>query len=216
MALVKTLKLNTTTGRPRQHDSVTDEINFLTVQGGNLKIGSNTLSSEDTNGNINVEPNGSGDVVMQSLTYPSADGSAGQNLQTDGAGTLSFGDDTIAQKVCNDYTADEILIIVDALYISAADNVSKADASAESTARLMGFAAAAAADTTTVSVCSEGLLGGFSALTPGATYFLSETAGLITTTPPSTDDSAVVQVGYAKSATEIQIHIEQVSEIDTD
>lgn len=214
MAQVKPLKFNSTTGRPRQTDSSADEITFLTGQFGNVKMAGNTISSQDVNGNITILPNGSGSIQLDGQNWPQADGTANQILKTDGAGQLSYVD-AFASKISNSYTADEALLAVDALYISAADNVSKADASAESTARVIGFAEAGAADTASVNVVSEGVLGGFTGLTAGATYFLSETAGLITTTPPSNDESAVVQVGYAKSTTELHIHIEQVTEIDT-
>lgn len=215
MAVVKLLKVNTSTGRPRQHNTSADELEMLTLKGGNLKLAANTLSSDNTDGDINIEPNGTGDVIMQGLTYPAADGSANQFLQTNGAGTLSFATPSNASssQVCNDYTADEALAAVDAVYISAADNVSKADASSEATARVIGFNnSGVVADTGTAEICSEGVHSGFTGLTPGATYFLSETAGLITTTPPSADESVVVQVGYAKSATELHIHIEVINE----
>ena len=43
-----------------------------------------------TNGNISVTPNGTGSVVLDGLSYPHADGTNGQYLQTDGSGNLSF------------------------------------------------------------------------------------------------------------------------------
>ena len=48
------------------------------------------LTSTDTNGNITITPNGTGDVVIDGLNYPQADGSAGQFMKTDGSGQLSF------------------------------------------------------------------------------------------------------------------------------
>ena len=56
----------------------------------NIKIDGNTISSTDTNGNINITPNGSGSVVIDGLSHPQADGSAGQVIQTNGSGQLSF------------------------------------------------------------------------------------------------------------------------------
>ena len=56
----------------------------------NLDFNLNTISSTDNNGDINITPNGSGDVVIDGLKYPQADGSANQFLQTDGSGQLSF------------------------------------------------------------------------------------------------------------------------------
>jgi len=84
---------------------------LLTVD--NLRLETNTLSSTNTNGDINVTPNGTGAVVLPllrlsgstsgyvglkgaaaagSTTYilPAADGTSGQVLSTNGAGTLSW------------------------------------------------------------------------------------------------------------------------------
>jgi len=50
--------------------------------------------------------------------------------------------------------------------------------------------------------------GGSSGLTPGANYFLSaDTAGRLTTTPPSADGSFVVKIGQAITATMMAITI---------
>ena len=56
----------------------------------NLDFNLNHITSTNTNGNINITPNGSGSVVIDGLNYPQADGSASQFLQTDGSGNLSF------------------------------------------------------------------------------------------------------------------------------
>ena len=56
----------------------------------NLDINLNSIISTNTNGNINLTPNGSGYVVLDGLNYPRADGSALQFLQTDGSGNLTF------------------------------------------------------------------------------------------------------------------------------
>lgn len=79
----------------------------------NLRLETNTLSSTDTNGNINITPNGTGAVVLPLLrlsgsssgyvgiqgaaaagsttyTLPAADGTSGQVLSTNGTGTLSW------------------------------------------------------------------------------------------------------------------------------
>jgi hypothetical protein len=211
MAQVLLLKISSSDGIPLEMDSAADEITLLTGKFGNMKLASNSLTSEDANGNINIEPNGTGDVVMQGLTYPAADGSAGQTIVTDGAGTLSF-DSPNASQVCNSYTADEALAQNDVVYISAADNVSKADVSgAGAASRVVGIAQAAAADTNPVIVCSEGVQGNFVGLTAGARYYADPgAAGGITATTPVGSGNTVVQVGYAKSATELHIHIEQL------
>ena len=211
MAQILLLKI-ATDGVPLEMNSAADEITLLTGQFGNMKLAGNSLTSEDTDGNVNIEPNGTGDVVMQSLIYPAADGNAGESMVTDGAGNLSFSSIASAAQVCNPYTADEALAINDGLYISAADNVSKCVTSAGGApSRLMGFAVAAALDTAAVQVCSEGVHSNFSALTAGARYYANPAvAGGITSTIPSGSGNTVVQAGYAKSATELHIHIEQL------
>jgi len=57
--------------------------------GGNLDVNGNSIVSA-SNGNIAITPNGSGNIVLDGLTFPNADGSSGQVLQTNGSGTLSF------------------------------------------------------------------------------------------------------------------------------
>ena len=216
MALVKLLKINPVSGKPRQHDSTADELNMLTLQGGNIKLAGNSVTSEDVNGNIILDPNGTGVVnINNAYDLPTADGSADQVLSTNGAGVVSFVT-PFAAVVKKTMTAEVSLNIRDIVYISSADNVSPADANAESTARVIGFAEAAASPAATVSVVTQGALGGFSGLTVGARYFLSETAGGITATPPSTDESCIVQVGYAISTTMLCIQIIPIAEIDTD
>ena len=43
-----------------------------------------------SNGNITLTPNGSGAVVLDGLSYPTADGTINQFLKTNGSGVLSF------------------------------------------------------------------------------------------------------------------------------
>jgi len=72
----------------------------ITTQGtGDLTLSTNSGTNSGTiaiadgaNGNISITPNGSGNVVLDGLTFPNADGSANQSLVTNGSGTLSFAD----------------------------------------------------------------------------------------------------------------------------
>jgi len=57
----------------------------------NLQFNGNAITSTDTNGNITITPNGTGDLVLDGLNWPQADGSANQYLKTDGSGQLSWG-----------------------------------------------------------------------------------------------------------------------------
>ena len=53
--------------------------------GGNLDVNGNSIVSV-SNGDISITPNGSGKVILDGLSHPTADGSAGQFLKTDGGG----------------------------------------------------------------------------------------------------------------------------------
>ena len=85
-----------TTDTVRVGDSNTNTV--VTTNGtGDLTLNTNggtnsgSISIADgTNGNISVTPNGTGSVVLDGLSYPQADGTNGQYLQTDGSGNLSF------------------------------------------------------------------------------------------------------------------------------
>ena len=77
-------------------DANTDAV--LTTDGtGDITISTNSGSNSGTvkifdgvNGNIEITPNGTGVVKLDGLSYPIADGSAGQALVTNGSGVLSF------------------------------------------------------------------------------------------------------------------------------
>ena len=71
----------------------------LTTQGtGDLTLNTNggtnsgaIVIQDGANNNITITPNGSGNIVLDGLTFPNADGSADQALITNGSVTLSFG-----------------------------------------------------------------------------------------------------------------------------
>lgn len=57
----------------------------------NIDLNGNTISTTDVNGNLTLSPNGTGKVsIAGAYTIPRADGSAGQVLTTDGAGSVTF------------------------------------------------------------------------------------------------------------------------------
>ena len=55
-----------------------------------VTITDNTVSSNASNANLELSGSGSGGVTVSGFTFPTSDGSSGQFLKTDGAGTLSF------------------------------------------------------------------------------------------------------------------------------
>ena len=73
--------------------------NSLSIVSGNTKLGhierigitSNIeIASTANNGNIEITPDGTGDLILDGLKWPQADGLADQVLKTDGSGQLSF------------------------------------------------------------------------------------------------------------------------------
>jgi hypothetical protein len=62
--------------------------------GGNLDVNGQSIVSA-SNGDIAITPNGTGSIILDGLTWPSADGTANQVLKTAGDGTLSFGDASV-------------------------------------------------------------------------------------------------------------------------
>ena len=68
----------------------TDLVNDTTPQlGGSLDVNGNSIVSV-SNGNISITPDGTGKVILDGLSHPTADGTNGQFMKTDGAGNLSF------------------------------------------------------------------------------------------------------------------------------
>jgi len=56
----------------------------------NIDINGNAIISTDTDGDITLTPNGSGDLILDGLKWPQADGSANYLLKTDGSAQLSW------------------------------------------------------------------------------------------------------------------------------
>jgi len=75
---------------------ITDIVSDTTPQlGGSLDVNGNSIVSV-SNGNISITPDGTGKVIIDGLSHPTADGTNGQALVTDGAGNLSFGDVSVS------------------------------------------------------------------------------------------------------------------------
>jgi len=68
--------------------SAVNQLTYANAATGNKP--SLTASGGDTNIGVSIQPKGSGTVTIDALTFPAADGSSGQILQTDGSGNLSF------------------------------------------------------------------------------------------------------------------------------
>lgn len=74
------------------------------VLGGNLDVNNNSIVSAGGL-DIKITPDGPGNVVLDGIKYPQADGTGGQVLQTNGAGQLSFatvgGSGTVTEVTTN-------------------------------------------------------------------------------------------------------------------
>ncbi len=71
--------------------------------GGSLDVNGQSIVSV-SNGNITITPDGTGEVVIDGLSHPQADGTTGQFLKTDGSGQLSF--DTVDTNLVNDLSPE--------------------------------------------------------------------------------------------------------------
>lgn len=132
------------------------------------------------------------------------------NLNASGVLDASLLPSTIGQEF-EDITASEALAAGDIVNVwdnAGTPNVRKADATDIST-QASGFVLAAYALSASARVYFEGTITGLTGLTPGATYFLSETAGAITTTAPSTVSAIVQRVGRAHGTTKLSFEAAQ-------
>ena len=62
----------------------------LTLNTNNGTNAGNIILEDGANGDITLTPNGTGEVVIDGLIHPQADGNTGEFLKTDGAGNLDF------------------------------------------------------------------------------------------------------------------------------
>lgn len=137
--------------------------------------------------------------------------SSNNNLYVwDGAAWDNLNQVAAASNVDDIFTAEVNIAARDVVYISSANNVSPASASAAVSSQALGFATAAASAAASVNVRKLGSLSGFSALTPGSRYFLNTTAGAITATVPAGSGNSIIAVGYARSATVLDIAIQSL------
>lgn len=112
------------------------------------------------------------------------------------------------------------MVIGNVVYVNGV-NALLARANAQATIRVAGLATGGAANASPVDILTDGILtattgqwdaitGQVGGLTVGADYFLSAaTAGLLTSTAPTTAGEFVLRVGHALSATEFEIEIQQ-------
>jgi len=100
------------------------------------------------------------------------------------------------------------LNVGDAVRLSGADAIDLAQADVVTERPTIGFVLVKPTATTAF-VLSSGEIATFSGLTPGATYYLSETPGQITDVAPTVQGSIVQEVGWARSSTTLVIAIDR-------
>jgi hypothetical protein len=118
-----------------------------------------------------------------------------------------------------DMTANETILIGQPVYVSADNTVNLGDATAITTANVIGLALTDATANDSVTVLTEGSVSqadwtaviGAATLTPGATYFLNTTAGQMSTTPPTNDGEVVVTMGTALTTTKFDIEVNEIA-----
>lgn len=101
------------------------------------------------------------------------------------------------------------LIVNDVVYISASNTATKADATSAATGPAIGIVVAAAAGI--VDIRMFGVVTTLAGLTPGAEYYVSTTAGGLTTTPSAVVGHYVQRVGIALTSTTLVVSTSLVS-----
>lgn len=82
--------VNTGSSTPTTYHQIGNDLIARFKEIGAISGQTNLNISAGTNGNITLTPNGSGKVVISGLSYPTADGTNGYVLTTNGAGVLSW------------------------------------------------------------------------------------------------------------------------------
>jgi len=182
-----------------------------TGEQGKIYVALNTNKTYRWSGSayVEVSPSDVNSVFGRTGIVTAQAGDYTTDLVTEGS-NLYF-TDARAQMAAWDmsFTAGEAIAARDAVYVSGAGEVGKADCGTLAKSGLWGFAKASASAAASVGVRSSGKLGGFSGLTPGARQFLSS-SGAITESLPTGTGSVIVQAGVALSATELGIQIMQL------
>lgn len=168
-----------------------------------------TLSGAVTGGSQNVTGLGNltatGTITLNSLIYPSSDGSSGQAIITDGAGNLSIGDvltgsvDNVILPVRKS-TAGTITKGLPVYFVSwnasGYANIEVADADDATKMPAIGIAGEDITNAATVNLVTLGVLEGMdtSGFSDGDPLYVSDT-GTLTATRPANADDLVQKVG---------------------
>ena len=70
--------------------NITSVGTLTTLSVDNITVNANAITSTDTNGDITITPHGTGDVILDGVKWPQADGSANYFLRTNGSAQASW------------------------------------------------------------------------------------------------------------------------------
>jgi hypothetical protein len=174
------------------------------VNGGNISLSTANVSGTGVRGRVIVDARelsmGSSKIVLL------ADGTDANDAVNKSQLDSAVASVSAVQNLQRSFTAEVAIAQRDVVIVSSADSVSPAQADDVNSSICIGFAVEAADAAAPVVIRNEGVVPGFSGLTPGARYYLSAaSAGAITDVAPSGSGEVVFQVGIAKSATELLI-----------
>ena len=171
------------------------------VAGTNITLATNTLNVDDAFLKNDASDTTTGTITAAGFTLAdAANVSIGVPLL---AGTDHTTTGITAQMLAGGAIAAFDLVCIH----STTQEVVEADASAAATSRVIGIAPAAISDTATGTVLLQGFVRDDTwTWTPGGVLFLSETAGAMTHTAPTTDGAFVQAVGVALSPDVVYIN----------
>lgn len=143
------------------------------------------------------------------ITTSAGAGSSGEFPILDGSGKLdvTFLPTGIGQDAVT-ATAGENLSAGDLVYFNGSGQVLKADATAIAKAA-RGYVISAVTSGNPATVYFDDSNTAVTGLTPGSTYYLSATAGGVTTTPTTTVGQIVQEIGFATLATNLRVNIQE-------
>ncbi len=171
------------------------------VAGTNISLSTNTLNVDDAFLKNDADDTTSGIVTVGGIVLSEA---KHVNISTPLLGTTdhTFTGFSVQMLVGGAISAFDLVCIH-----STTSEIVKADASAYATARAIGIAPAAISDTATGTILLKGFIRDDTYnWTTGATLYLSETAGALTATAPTTDGAFVQAVGIALSPDVVYIN----------
>ena len=75
------------------------------LQVDNINVNGNAITSTDTNGDVTITPNGTGEIILDGQKWPQADGSSTNYLTTNGSGQIAWTTNTVVTSENNAATS---------------------------------------------------------------------------------------------------------------